>query len=222
MTRQPHLLHLDASARRRSFSREVSAAFADAWREADGTVTHRDLAADPVPHLTEAWTEICDNLLADGITALDRLHEGARTPEQATAWQTIEPLLNELVAADVILIGTPMYNYGVPASLKAWIDQVTFPRMSLTGRRIVVASARGGSYLPGAPKAAFDHQARYLQDFAAGHFAIDDVTFLHAELANAVIDPHLADLRDRHEASLAEALKTARDLGRELATRTTT
>ncbi|MEV5607370.1 NAD(P)H-dependent oxidoreductase [Streptomyces sp. NPDC052225] len=218
----PHLLHLDASARRRSFSREVSGAFADAWREADGTVTYRDLAADPVPQITEAWTEICDNLLADGIHDLDRLGEGARTPEQALAWRTIEPLLNELIAADVVLIGTPMYNYGVPASLKAWIDQVTFPRMSLAGRTLVVASARGGSYLPGAPKAAFDHQARYLRDFAAGHLAITDVTFLYAELANSVIDPHLSDLRPRHEASLAEALKEARDLGRELATRTTT
>ncbi|MFF7445789.1 MULTISPECIES: NAD(P)H-dependent oxidoreductase [unclassified Streptomyces] len=215
----PHLLHLDASARRRSISREVSAAFAESWRQSGATVTYRDLAADPVPPITEAWTGICDNLLADGITALDRLDEGVRTPEQAAAWQVVRPLLDELVAADVVLIGTPMYNYSVPASLKAWIDQVTFPRMSLTGRTIVVASARGGSYLPGAPKAAFDHQARYLKDFAAGHFAITDIRFLHAELANSVIDPHLADLRATHEASLAQALKEAHDLGRDLATR---
>ncbi|MFI1722408.1 FMN-dependent NADH-azoreductase [Streptomyces sp. NPDC020489] len=215
----PHLLHLDASARRRSISREVSAAFAESWRQNGATVTYRDLAADPVPPITEAWTGICDNLLADGITALDRLDEGVRTPEQAAAWQVARPLLDELVAADVVLIGTPMYNYSVPASLKAWIDQVTFPRMSLPGRTIVVASARGGSYLPGAPKAAFDHQARYLKDFAAGHFAITDIRFLHAELANSVIDPHLADLRATHEASLAQALKEAHDLGRDLATR---
>ncbi|MFJ3224199.1 FMN-dependent NADH-azoreductase [Streptomyces sp. NPDC086783] len=217
----PHLLHLDASARRRSFSREAGSTFADAWREAGGTVTHRDLARDPVPQITEAWTGICDNLLADGITALDRLADGARTPDQVAAWRIVQPLLDELVAADVVLIGTPMYNYGVPASLKAWIDQVTFPRMSLTGRTIVVASARGGSYLPGAPKAAFDHQARYLQDFAAGHFAITDVRFLHAELANSVIDPLLADLRPRHEASLTRALQEARALGRDLATKVT-
>jgi FMN-dependent NADH-azoreductase len=217
----PHLLHLDASARRRSFSREAGSTFADAWREAGGTVTHRDLARDPVPQITEAWTGMCDNLLADGITALDRLADGARTPDQVAAWRIVQPLLDELVAADVVLIGTPMYNYGVPASLKAWIDQVTFPRMSLTGRTIVVASARGGSYLPGAPKAAFDHQARYLQDFAAGHFAITDVRFLHAELANSVIDPLLADLRPRHEASLTRALQEARALGRDLATKVT-
>jgi FMN-dependent NADH-azoreductase len=217
----PHLLHLDASARRRSFSREAGSTFADAWREAGGTVTHRDLARDPVPQITEAWTGMCDNLLADGITALDQLADGARTPDQVAAWRIVQPLLDELVAADVVLIGTPMYNYGVPASLKAWIDQVTFPRMSLTGRTIVVASARGGSYLPGAPKAAFDHQARYLQDFAAGHFAITDVRFLHAELANSVIDPLLADLRPRHEASLTRALQEARALGRDLATEVT-
>lgn len=215
----PHLLHLDASARRRSISREVSAAFADSWRQSGATVTYRDLAADPVPPITEAWTGICDNLLAEGISALDRLNEGVRTSEQAAAWRVVQPLLDELIAADVVLIGTPMYNYSVPASLKAWIDQVTFPRMSLTGRTIVVASARGGSYLPGAPKAAFDHQARYLQDFAAGHFAITDISFLHTELANSVIDPHLADLRATHEVSLAQALKEAHDLGRDLATR---
>ncbi|MEU3725040.1 NAD(P)H-dependent oxidoreductase [Streptomyces sp. NPDC031705] len=218
----PHLLHLDASARRRSFSREVSSTFADAWRAAGGTVTYRDLATDPVPQITEAWTGICDNLLTDGITALDRLAEGARTPDQVAAWQIVQPLLDELIAAHVVIIGTPMYNYGVPASLKAWIDQVTFPRMSLAGRTIVVAGARGGSYLPGAPKAAFDHQARYLQDFAAGHFAITDVRFLHAELTNSVIDPLLTGQRPRHETSLAEALEEARNLGRDLATRVTT
>jgi FMN-dependent NADH-azoreductase len=213
----PRLLHLDASARRRSFSREVSGAFAEAWREAGATVTYRDLAADPVPQITEAWTDICDNLLADGIHELDRLREGVRSPEQAVAWRTVEPLLGELIGADVILIGTPMYNYSVPASLKAWIDQVTFPRMSLAGRSLVVAGARGGSYLPGTSKAAFDHQARYLKDFAAGHLALTDVTFIHAELTNSTVDPRLSGLRAEHEASLAAALEEARDLGRSLA-----
>ncbi|WP_256107225.1 FMN-dependent NADH-azoreductase [Streptomyces sp. ODS05-4] len=217
----PHLLHLDASARRRSLSREIGATFADAWRRTGAAVTYRDLAADPVPHITEAWTEICDNLLADGITALDRLHEGARTPEQTAAWRTVQPLLDELLAADVVLVGTPMYNYSVPASLKAWIDQVTFPRMSLTGRTLVVAGARGGSYRPGAPKAAFDHQARYLEDFAAGHLGITDVRHLHAELANSRVDPRLADHRAAHRTSLTRALDEARALGRHLATAAT-
>lgn len=213
----PHLLHLDASARRHSISRGLSGAFAGAWRAAGGTCTYRDLAADPVPPIGEAWTEICDRLLERGITELGRLKEAVRTPAQAAAWAIVEPLLAEVVAADVLLIGTPMYNYSVPSTLKAWIDQITFPRVSLAGRHVVVASARGGSYLPGAPKAPYDHQARYLEDFFLGHFAITGVEFMHAELANAAVDPQLAELRGKHETSLAEALDAARRRGGELA-----
>lgn len=217
----PQLLHLDASARSRSFSRAVSAAFAESWRSAvpGSGYAYRDLAADPPPPIGEAWTEICDNVMRAGITELDRLKEAVRAPGQAAAWAVLEPLLDELIAADVVLIGTPMYNYSVPASLKAWIDQVTFPRMSLAGRGFVIASARGGSYLPGAPKAPFDHQESYLRDFLRGHFAVEDVTFVHAELANAVVDPLLAERLPEHEKSYADALGTARTLARELAER---
>ncbi|MFI6521929.1 FMN-dependent NADH-azoreductase [Spirillospora sp. NPDC050679] len=213
----PVLLHLDSSARRRSVSREVGDAFAAGWREAhpDGRHLYRDLAADPVPFIGEAWTEICDNLLADGVTALDRLHEGARTPAQKEAWAVLEPLLAELVAADVVLIATPMYNFGIPASLKAWIDQVTFPKMSLKGRRFVVASARGGAYGPGMPRAPFDYQERYLRDFFAGHFAVEDTAFVNAELVNSRVDPGLAHLRAEHDASYAAALEAARTLAKE-------
>ncbi|MQY06717.1 FMN-dependent NADH-azoreductase [Actinomadura macrotermitis] len=211
------LLHLDASARRRSVSREVGTAFAEAWRAVHpgGTYLYRDLAAAPVPFIDEAWTELCDNVLRTGVTDLDRLHEAARPPGQKAAWATLEPLFNELVAADVVLIATPMYNFGIPASLKAWIDQVTFPKMSLAGRRFVVASARGGSYAPGAPRAPYDYQERYLRDFIAGHFAVEDVTFINAELVNSRIDPNLAHLRAAHDDSYAAALHTAATLAKE-------
>lgn len=215
----PQLLHLDASARSRSFSHALSGAFADAWRaELPGSgYTYRDLAADPPPPIGEAWTELCDNVMAAGITEVDRLTEAVQTPEQAEAWAVLEPLLDELVLADVVLIGTPMYNYSIPASLKAWIDQVTFPRMSLAGRSFVVASARGGSYLPGSPKAPFDHQESYLRDFFHGHFAVEDVTFVHAELSNAVVDPLLAARLPEHKESYGEAIRTAEALGRDFA-----
>jgi FMN-dependent NADH-azoreductase len=211
------LLHLEASARRRSFSREVGEAFAASWRAAhpDGTYVHRDLALDPVPFIGEAWTELCDYVLGNGITDIDRYEEAVRAPGQAAAWAVLEPLLNELVAADVILIATPMYNYSIPASLKAWLDQVTFPKMSLAGRRFVVATARGGAYSPGAPKAKFDYQERFLRDFFAGHFAVKDTVFINAELANSRIDPALAHLRAAHEESLATALQAAHDLGKD-------
>ncbi|MBE1589677.1 FMN-dependent NADH-azoreductase [Nonomuraea angiospora] len=206
------LLHLDASARRASsFSRRLSAVYADTWRAAhpDRPYAYRDLAAQPVPHIGEAWTELCDHLLEHKITDISRYREAVRTPAQRQAWAVVEPLLDEVVAAEVILIGTPMYNYSIPSSLKAWLDQITFPKMSLEGRSFVVTSARGGAYGPGTPREPYDHQERYLRDFFKGHFRVEDVTFIHAELVNARLDPALADLRDRHEESLAAALKEA-------------
>jgi FMN-dependent NADH-azoreductase len=209
-----NLLHLDASARRGSLSRRLSAAFAETWRAAnpDGRYTYRDLAADPVPPIDEAWTELCDHVLKHEITDIDRYTEAVRTAGQARAWSIVEPLLSEVVAADVILIGTPMYNFSIPAALKAWIDQITFPRMSLKGRRFVVVSARGGAYGPGTPREPFDHQERYLRDFFSGHFAVDDAVFINAELSNARVDPRLADLRDRQAESYAAALLAVRDV----------
>jgi FMN-dependent NADH-azoreductase len=211
------LLHVDASARRRSISREVSAAFAHAWRaqHPDGGYAYRDLATDPVPFIDEAWTELCDAVLTQRSSDLDRIAELVRTPAQASAWNIVAPLLTELRAADAVLIGTPMYNYSIPAALKAWLDQVTFPRMSLAPRRFVVAAARGGAYTDGAPKAAFDYQERYLRDFFAGHFAVTDTVFITAELVNSRHDPALAHLRDDHERSYALALETAHRLGKE-------
>ncbi len=208
------LLHVDASARSRSFSRRVSAELVATLRDLDPGMDyhHRDLAVDPVPHITGAWTEICDNLMRDGITALDRLHEGARTPEQADAWKVVEPLLEEVVNADVIVLATPMYNYSIPSSLKAWLDQITFPRMSLEGRRFVVVAARGGSYASGAPKEHVEHQTRYLADFLPGHFAVTPPEVITVDLANSTVDPQLAELRGAHETALANALLAARRL----------
>jgi FMN-dependent NADH-azoreductase len=211
------LLHIDASARRKSISRELSATFASSWQaqHPDGGYTYRDLAADPVPFIDEAWTELCDAVLSQASTDLDRIADLVRTPAQASAWGIVEPLLAELRSADVVLIGTPMYNYSIPAALKAWLDQVTFPRMSLAPRRFVVTAARGGAYSDGAPKAAFDYQQRYLRDFFAGHFAVTDTAFIAAELVNSRHDPALAHLRDDHERSYALALESAHALGKE-------
>jgi FMN-dependent NADH-azoreductase len=207
------LLHLDASARRSSFSRRLSAHFADAWRATHpaGGYVYRDLAAEPVPFITEGWTSLCDAVLAAGTTDIASV---VATPAQREAWTVLEPLLTELLAADTVLIGTPMYNFSVPAALKAWLDQVTFPRMSLRGKRFVVTGARGGTYLPGTPRAPFDHEERYLRDFFAGHFDVEDVVFVHAELTNALVDPRLADRIDAHEASLSVALHQIEELAK--------
>ncbi|OBB33159.1 FMN-dependent NADH-azoreductase [Mycolicibacterium peregrinum] len=209
------LLHIDASARRRSISRTLGAEFAQAWRAArpDGRYLYRDVAAEPVPFIGEGWTELCDAVLAAGGADLDRLEESVRTPEQVAAWAIVKPLLDEVLAADIVLIATPMYNYSIPASLKAWLDQVTFPRMSLAPRRFVVATARGGAYSPGSPKAEYDYQERFLRDFFAGHYGVTDTVFINAEMANARVDPALAQFRVAHDESLAHALAAAGALG---------
>ncbi|MBF6397156.1 NAD(P)H-dependent oxidoreductase [Nocardia cyriacigeorgica] len=211
------LLHLDASARTHSISRTLSAAFAEEWRAGnpDGDYRYRDLARDPVPFIDQGWTELCDLVLANGSTELERIGDLAHTQAQRAAWALTWPLLAELLAADVVLIGTPMYNYSVPAALKAWIDQVAFPRMSLGHRRFVVTAARGGAYSPGSPKADYDHQERYLRNFLAGHFGVRDAVFVNAELANSRLDPGLAHLRAEHELSLDLALKSVRELAGE-------
>ncbi|MFC7759966.1 FMN-dependent NADH-azoreductase [Catellatospora bangladeshensis] len=205
----PHLLHLDSSARRTGFSRHIGAKYAQAWQAANphGRYTYRDLVKQPVPFIDEAWTQICDTVLAEQITDPGRIHEAVRTPAQRKAWEIVEPLLAELLSADELLIGVPMYNYSVPASLKAWIDQVTFPRARLTAR-VVVTAARGGAYGPGTPREPMDHQERYLRDFFRGHFAVDEVAFVTVEMVNSLVDPALAAFRQLHLDSVAAALKT--------------
>ncbi|MFD8497252.1 FMN-dependent NADH-azoreductase [Amycolatopsis sp. NPDC059657] len=199
-----HLLHLDSSARRASFSRELGQRLVKGWT---GGYTYRDLAKDPVPPIGEAWTEICDRLLAERITDPARYADVVTTPERREAWRIVRPLLDEFLAADVVLFGAPMYNFSIPAALKAWIDQVTFPKMSLRGKAFVVVGARGGSYAPGTPRAPFDHHERYLRDFFAGHYDVEDVTFLNAELTNALVDPRLAGF----EAARLASYEAARD-----------
>lgn len=208
----PTLLHIDASPRRRSLSRAVADEFVAEWSDRGGRVVRRRLAEQPVPHITEAWTEICDNLMADQITEIDRLREGARTPAQRQAWDVLAPLLDEVIAADVILISTPMHNYSVPSNLKAWLDQITFPRMNLQPRRLVVVAARGGAYGPGTPKERVEHQVTYLSDFFEGHFGVERPAVITVELTNSIVDPLLAGRRADHERSLHDARARAREL----------
>jgi FMN-dependent NADH-azoreductase len=201
----------------------VGRALAKEFRNATGPAgpdrryVHRDLAAHPVPHITEAWTEICDNLLRDRVSDLSMLHTGARTAAQRAAWAVLAPLLDELVAADAVVIATPMYNYSVPSGLKAWIDQVTFPRMDLGHRRFVVVAVRGGAYGPGSPREPVEHQVRYLNDLVVGHFGVPAPEVVTVEMANSRVDPGLGGFRDRHEQSLEDALQRARGIGAALA-----
>lgn len=209
------LLRVDSSPRPDSLSRRLGDAFTTAWRRRhpEGRVTRRDLARDPVPFIDAGWAQLCDRLLAQGITDPRHYGRAVDSAAQRAAWDVVEPLLTRLLEADTVLITAPMHNYSIPATLKAWLDQVTFPRMSLAGKRFVVAMARGGAYSPGAPKQRFDHQERYLRDFLAGHFAVTDGEFVAVEFGNARVDPLLAGHVGDHAASVEAALAAAAELG---------
>jgi FMN-dependent NADH-azoreductase len=109
------ILHIDSSARKsRSITRELSSRFINTWlkiRPEDSVIT-RDVGQNPPPCVSEDW-----------ITAAFT-PENERTGEQKQSLKTSDILIEELEKADVIVIGAPMYNYGMPASLKAWVDQI--------------------------------------------------------------------------------------------------
>ncbi len=204
------LLHIDSSARRDSFSRKVTEVFAREWRAArpGGGYTYRDLGAHPVPPVDEARTEIAIQASTAGIRELDGMSSAVRTPAQQRSWAVSRPLIEELLAADVLLIGSPMYNFSLPSVLKAWIDQISFPWLPMAGRTAVVVTARGGSYAPGTPREAHDHQEPYLRSYFET-LQLTDLHFIHTEMTNALHVPFLAEFKGAHEESRAAALSAA-------------
>ncbi|MFJ7219097.1 FMN-dependent NADH-azoreductase [Amycolatopsis sp. NPDC098790] len=210
------LLHLDTSLwpAPASASRPVTAAFRAAWEEQHpgGTVVHRDLAADPVPHLGTAGAAAG---FADPAT-----HD----PEQAAAFARRVELLEELERADVVLIGAPMYNLTIPSSLKAWLDHVVIagrsagPESSVAGTPVYVVASRGGSYEPGTPRAGSDYVRNYLTAVLGGTMGME-VDFIVPELTRAHLHPAMAGLVPKAEASRLKALEDAAAKGKAAARR---
>lgn len=175
------VLHINSSVRNAgSLSRQLGAEFVAKWKAANpaDTIVERDLAANPVPHLTE-------QMLGAFFTPAEQ-----RNAEQAFAVKTSDTLIAELQAADVIVIGAPMYNFSVTSGLKAWIDHVaragvTFvygangPEGQVKGKKVYVITAAGGVYSEG-PFAAYDHLTTYLRG-VLGFLGMTDVTFINAE-----------------------------------------
>jgi FMN-dependent NADH-azoreductase len=175
------LLRIDSSARRKSVSRQLTEKFVEAWKQQnpDGAIITRDLTATRLPLITDEWTHAA---FSDPATL---------TPAQQEALSISDEMVEELLAADTIVIGAPMYNLTVSAPLKAWIDQIvrvgrTFlhspagPEGVLKGKKVVVLTSRGGSFRPGTITAQYDHQEPYLRHIL-GFVGLTDVTFIHAE-----------------------------------------
>lgn len=158
-------------------SSRLATQFVDKWSAANpgAEVIRRDLAAQPVPHLT---AERFQSFLAK---------PEERTPAQQAVASFSDGLIDELERADVIVLGLPMYNFGVPSTLKAYFDHVaragktfkytaTGPLGLLTGKKAVVFATRGGLYA-GTP---LDSQTGYVRDFLR-FLGIEDVEFVYAE-----------------------------------------
>jgi len=181
------LLHIDSSVLgENSASRSLTAAIVARLRaEHPGLeVVRRDLAAQSLPHFTP--------VLAEGHPCVSRNAE----------------ILDEFLAADIVVIGAPMYNFTIPSQLKAWIDRVlaagkTFrytangPEGLAGGKRVIIASARGGIYSEG-PAAAVDFQETYLKH-VFGFIGIHDLEFVRAEGLNLGAEQRTAALAYAHD-----------------------
>ncbi|MDL4818356.1 FMN-dependent NADH-azoreductase [Actinomadura opuntiae] len=157
------LLHLDSSHSGDSVTRELSARFADVWKGRHGTseYRYRDLFAEPVPPISPAYCALGRRVERNGYVPPAKVDALIENGAEEREWALTLPLIEQFTDAGTVLIGAPMYNFSVPASLKAWIDRVTFPGAYtdpdtggslLRGKRIIVVTARGGAYGPGAPR----------------------------------------------------------------------
>lgn len=174
------ILHVDSSILSEgSISRQLTAEIVTTLQRAapGATVTHIDLAAAPLTHLTAAHLGA-----AQGAPVPPALEADVAASKGALA---------DFLASDVIVIGAPMYNFSVPSQLKAWMDRLAVAGVTFRysekgleglagGKKLIVASTRGGVFSAGTPMAALDHQESYLTAFF-GFLGITDVSFVRAE-----------------------------------------
>jgi FMN-dependent NADH-azoreductase len=174
------LLHIDSSILGQgSVSRDLSAEVVATLkaRHPNLAITRLDLAATPIGHLTAA------HLAAAQGGPVDEALKADIAVGQAA--------LEEFLATDIVVLGAPMYNLGVPSQLKAWIDRISVAGKTFSygehgpvglcgGKKLIIASSRGGVYSEGSPAALYDHQETYLKA-AFGFLGITDITFIRAE-----------------------------------------
>jgi FMN-dependent NADH-azoreductase len=199
----PHLLHIDSSIQgERSISRRLTARAAERWRATHpgGTVTYRDLGAHPVPHFDTA----------SGTARM--VPADQHTPEQAASYALTEELVGEIRDADTIILGLPLYNFGPPSAVKAWVDHLIAPGLSmdgatheglLGGRDFLVLASRGGGYAPGTPREGWDHAEPWLPHGISLTGLVP--RFIAAELTLADVTPAMAELKPLAAESLATA-----------------
>ena len=176
------ILHIDSSPLgEKSFSRKLTEKIVAALqaKHPDSKIITRDFGTNPLPHLSSTVLEAF-------FTPEDK-----RNAALAEAIKLSDQAVDEMIAADSIVIGSPMWNFGIPSSLKAWIDHITRAgrtfRYTSTGseglldksKKVIIGSARGGVYTQGAA-ASLDYQEPYLKA-ALGFVGLTDISFVRAE-----------------------------------------
>ena len=197
------LLYIDSSVQGdQSVSRRLTARAVELWRDTHpgGSVTYRDLASDPIPHL-------------DGATGMARLLSAdALSPAQQTSLALTVELVDEIKRADTIVLGLPLYNFGPPSTVKAWVDHIVAPGLSFdaeTGEGLlgdtefIVLESRGGGYGPGTPREGWDHAQSWLPH-AVSTTGLSP-RFITAELTMADVNPAMAALKPLAAESLSRA-----------------
>ena len=173
------ILRIDsATTGENSVSRELTQAIVDRLlaENPGANLVERNLATDPLPHIDPVTTGAI------------RLPQDSHDEAMAAAFPAERAVLDEFLASDVIVIGAPMYHFTIPSALKAWLDRLGVPGVTFTyrdgapvglagGRRVIVASSRGGAYEPGG---AGEHQEALLRYFFA-FIGLPDIEFVRAE-----------------------------------------
>ncbi|MEO1189947.1 MAG: NAD(P)H-dependent oxidoreductase [Pseudomonadota bacterium] len=189
------ILHINASARTEgSISRALSQAVVDTVSSVDTQIVTRDIGSSPLPNLSEAWV------------GANFTPEEARTTEQNEALALSNQLVAEMQAADTLVLGVPIYNFGVPATFKAWIDLIarvgktfkyteTGPVGLLEGKKAYVVIASGGTE----SGSEIDFATPYIRH-VLGFLGIHDVSFVAADQLMATGDEKIAAARQTIEA----------------------
>lgn len=206
------IFRLDSSIRTDgSTSRAVADTLTEAIVEAEGgstTVVRRDVGTQPLPGT--AWAA---SALAGFVP------EDSWSDDQRAARALAAELADELESADVLVVTAPLYNFGVSAHLKLWIDTViTDPRFApgtetVKGRPAFLVVAKGGGYGPGTPREGWDHATAYLRRILEDVWGLD-LDVIETELTLADVTPQMAGLRDLARTQLAESHEAARSAGR--------
>lgn len=212
--RAMNLYRLDASIRLEgSVTRAVADSAESGWhsRNPGGSVVRRELGLDPLPART--WI--------DAVGA--SVNSGPLTLAQEEAVALVSCLADEILGADALLLAIPMYNFGVPHHVKAWVDAImTDPRLRpvggqpLAGKPAILILARSGGYAEGTSRFGWDHNTPWLRRIFADALGLD-LHVTEVELTLAHVNPAMKALRDQADQTLDNGHALARSQGVKLA-----